>query len=109
MIVSRWVSWPVLASLHKRSGDKIAGGLVGADHHPGRGHLAVDELQPGRHGALSEQSLARSDQHREYPEMEAIDEVMAQQGLDQLPAAVHLELPPVARLELRDAAGHVAL
>jgi hypothetical protein len=59
---------------------------------------AVDELQPGRDGTVREQALARPEDDGEPPEPVLVDEVVPQQRLDQVPAAVHLRLRPVRPL-----------
>src|SRR5215470_11746704 len=56
--------------LCERPGDDLARRLVGADHDPGGGDLAVDEPQAGGDGAVGEQALAdpmtRGKTHRRY-------------------------------------------
>jgi hypothetical protein len=71
--------------------------------------LFVDELQPGRDRAVREQAFARPDDQGEDPEAELVDEVVAQERLDQVPAAVHLQLRPIFLLERGDPFGRVSL
>src|SRR5690349_17793070 len=47
--------------------------------------------------------LVSTDNDRKDPEPELVDQVVAQQRLDEVPAAVHLQCRPVAILERRDA------
>src|SRR5262249_18294045 len=47
---------------------------------------------------VGEQALTRPDQDREDPEPELVDQVVPQQRLDQVAAAVHLQLRPSSRL-----------
>ena len=57
----------------------------------------------------AEQALARPDDHREDPQAVLVDEVVTQQRLDQVRAAVHLRLRPILGLEGREGVGGVAL
>src|SRR2546430_5873265 len=93
----------------ERSCDDLAGWLVRTDHDSSGGDLAVDELQPGGDGAVREQAFARPDDEGEDPQAVLIDEVVAQERLDQVAAAVHLQLWPILLLERRDALGRVSL
>src|SRR5215470_18693072 len=85
--------------LRERSRDDLAGRLVCTDDDSCGGDLAVDELQPGGDGASREQAFARPDDEGKHPQAVLVDEARAQQRLDQVPAAVHLQLWPVFPLE----------
>jgi hypothetical protein len=50
-------------------------------------------LQPRADGAFREQALARPDHEREDPQTILVDEVVAHERLDQVPAAMHLQQP----------------
>ena len=63
---------------------------------PVRGDHPVDQLQAGRDRAVGEQPLAGPDDDREDPQAEFVDEVVLQQRLDQVAAAMHLQFGPVA-------------
>src|SRR6266496_1593355 len=92
----RWVTPGAPQSVQReRSCDDLACRLVGADHDSGGGDLAVDELEPGGDGAVGEQAFARPDDEREDPQAVLVDQVVAQQRLDQVPAAMHLQLWPI--------------
>src|SRR5215471_2624924 len=93
----------------ERSGHDLARRLVRTDDDPGAGDLAVHELQARRDGAIREQALARPDDQGEDPQAVLVDEAVAQQRLDQVAAAMHLQLRAVALLERRDALGGVPL
>ena len=54
--------------------------------------LRVDELQARRDRAIREQPLAGAEDDGKHPQVELVDEVVAQQRLDQVAAAVDLEL-----------------
>ena len=70
----------------------------------------VDELQGRWHARRSANSrLPVAEDHREDPEVELVDEVVAQQRLDQVVAAVDLELGSVGLLERCDGLGRVAV
>ena len=66
-------------------------------------------LRPAGHGAVREQPLAGAEDDGEHPQVELVDEVVAQQGLDQVAAAVDLELRTVALLERGDRLARVAI
>src|SRR3989449_3858267 len=78
----------------ERSCDDLACRLVRTDHDSSSGDLAVDELQPGGDGAFREQAFARPDDDGEDPQAVLVDKVVAQERLDQVPAAMHLQLCP---------------
>jgi len=65
--------------------------------------------RPRDNAKYTEQALARPDDEREDPQAVLVDKVVAQQRLDQVSAAVHLQLWPVFLLERRDALGRVPL
>src|SRR4029453_11368476 len=75
----------------------------------GAGDLAVDELEPGWDGAIREQAFPRADDHREDPQTVFIDNVVAQQRLDQVRAAVNLQLRPILFLEHCETVGGISL
>src|SRR5947207_11006116 len=92
----------------ERSCDDLACRLVRADHDPGGGDRAVDELQRGGDGAVREQALARPDDEGEDPQTLLVDEAVAHERLDQVPAAMHLEPWPILLLERGDPFGRVS-
>ena len=92
----------------ERTSDELAGWLVGADHDPVVEVPLSTNVSPDGTVPSANKLLARSDEHREDPYVEAIHEAVAKQRLDQVPAAVHLELLPVASLERRDPGRYVA-
>ena len=60
-------------------------------------------------GAVREQALARPEDEGEDPEAVLVDQVVAQERLDQVPTAVHLQLRPIFLLQRRDGFGRVSL
>ena len=62
-----------------------------------------------RDRAFAEQALASADNHRKLPDAQRIDEIALEQGLDEVAAAVDLNLVAILCLELRDLLGYVAL
>src|SRR5665648_396426 len=76
----------------ERSCDDLAHWLVRADHDTGGGDLTVDEGQSQGDGAFREQALAGPYDEREGPQAELVDQVVVHQGLNQVPAAVDLQL-----------------
>lgn len=62
----------------------------------------------GRDGALSEQLLAGAEQDREDLQPELVDEVVLEHGLDEVAAAVDLQLRAIFPLELPDLRRYVA-
>ena len=93
----------------ERSGDDLAGRLVRTDHDARGRDGAVDELQTGGDGAVREQALARPKDEGEDPQLVLVDKVVAQERLDQVPAAMDLQVGPVSLLERGDAFGRVSL
>jgi transketolase len=96
----------------RRSLDALGAGggrLVRRHHDSGARDLAVDELQPGRDSAVGEQPLPRTEHEREDPQPVGVDQVVPQECLDEIPAAMHLQLGAIPLLECRDALGHVAV
>src|SRR5829696_976174 len=93
----------------ERSCDDLACRRVRTDNDSSGGDLAVEEPQPGGDGAFREQAFTRPDDEGEDPQAALIDEVVAQQRLDQVPAAMHLQLRTIFLLECRDALGRVSL
>ena len=68
----------------------------------------VDEPEAGRDCAFAEQTLAAADNHGELPNTKGVDQTVLEQGLEQVAAAVDLNLATVLRLELRDLLGNLA-
>jgi hypothetical protein len=64
--------------------------------------LALDQLQRDRDRALAEQALAGPDRQREDPDALLVDEVVLEQCLEQIRAAVNLDLGAVLALEPGD-------
>src|SRR2546423_5470602 len=103
---SRSRAWSVQ---RERSCDDLACRLVRTDHDSSGGDLAVDELQRAGDGAVREQAFARPDDEGEDPQAVQVDKVVAQERLDQIPAAMHLQLWPICLLECRGTLGCVSL
>src|SRR5262245_36323389 len=106
-----WRSWPTggdASVQRERPGDDLARRLVGADHDAGAGDRAVHELEPCGNRALGEQALPRADDEWEDPEAVLVGKVVPQERLDQVPAAMHLQLGPVLLFERGDALARVS-
>jgi hypothetical protein len=71
--------------------------------------LRVDQPEPAGTCAFAKQPLAGAEHQRKLPDPERIDEIVLQQGLQQIAAAVNLNLPARLCLELRDRFGDIAL
>src|SRR5439155_20677045 len=86
-----------------------AGALVDVQDSTGGGQLRVDEPKAARDRALTEEALAGAENHGELPDAQRIDEIVLEQGLEGVAAAVDLDLAALLCLELRDLLGNVAL
>src|SRR5215217_7618858 len=84
----------------KLAGVQVTGSFIDVDHDAVRGRLEALEGKGARNGAITEEALAAAHDRRENDHVELIDEVAAQQGLDQLAAAGDLNLTAVLLLEL---------
>src|SRR5262245_25776861 len=71
---------------------EAAGALVDVQDGAGRDLLQLDEPERARDRALAEQALAGAEDDRELPEAQLVDEIVREQGLDELAAAVDLKL-----------------
>jgi hypothetical protein len=122
MVQRRWVTkrsrTELLAALQlqfrrllqsERSGRDWAGARPGRHDDAGAGGGEVLEDESDRRGAVTEETLAVPDDDREDQGPELVDQVRAEKRLDQIPAAVDLDLRPVLRLELGDLGGNVAI
>lgn len=87
---------------------RLADSPVQMDRDAGARGDRVGQGQRARHRALAEQALAAAEHEREDPQAELVDEVVPQQGLDQLAAAGHLQFAAGLALEPRDFGGDVA-
>src|SRR5437762_3172750 len=103
----------VLAVCPARSGDgtsdELACGFVGRHDDACGRNLAVDEPQCRWDGAVPEQALSRTDDDGIRPNPVEVDQVVADQRLQKVGAAVHLQLWPVALLERSDRLARVSL
>ena len=87
----------------------LAGSLVRRDRDArGRG-LHVAEPKPRGDRAVAEEPLAPTDDDRKRPDDERVDEVVAEQRLDQVGAADHEDVAAVRGFQCRDGLGDVAL
>src|SRR6266849_6368864 len=75
--------------------------LVHVQHSTGSGLLCVDQPEAPRDCAFSEQALAGTDNHRELPDAKRIDKIVLEQGLEEVAAAVDLNLAAFLYLELQ--------
>ena len=100
-----------LGGLVKREGAvfDLACSLVCGDHDSGAGGLGVDKIQPGGDGPIGEEALACTEQNGEYPDPELVDEVVCHQRLDEIAAAVDLNLRAGLVLESGDFLADVTL
>jgi hypothetical protein len=71
---------------------EVAGALIDVQDGTGRGHLCVDQSEAARDRAFAEQALAGTDDHGELPDAQRIDEIVLEQGLEEIAAAVDLNL-----------------
>ena len=83
--------------------------LVHVQDSTGSGLLCVDKPEGARNRAFAEQALADAYNHRKLPDAQCIDEIALEQGLEEVAAAVDLNLAAILCLELRDLLGNVAL
>src|SRR5690606_21753613 len=87
---------------------EIADALVHVEDRAGRGRLAADEAEAAGDRALPEEALARADHDGEVPEPQHVDKIVPEQRLEEVAAAVDLDLAAFPRLEPGDLPGHVA-
>src|SRR5688572_16735077 len=71
---------------------KIAGALVDVQDGSGGGLPCFHQPEAARDRAFSEQALAGAQNHGELPEAQRIDQVVPEQGLQKVAAAVDLDL-----------------
>src|SRR5215203_3017280 len=93
----------------ERAALDVGAGSVGSHRHSGGGDLGACELETRGYRAAVEQALSLSEHQRERPEPELVDEAVLEQRLDQVPAAVHLQLGAILLLARADPVGHLAL
>src|SRR5512145_1545150 len=86
-----------------------AGTLIHVKDSAGSGLSRVDKPEAARDCAFAEQSLAVADNHGKLPNTKRVDLIVLEQGLEEVAAAVDLNLAGVPCLELCDLLGHVAL
>ena len=68
----------------------------------GGGQLCVHQTEAGGDRAFAEQTLTGADRHRELPEAKRIDQIELEEGLDEISAAMNLNLAAFLRLEFQD-------
>ena len=73
------------------------------------GLLCVDKPETARDCAFAEQALTGADNHRELPDTKRVDQSVLEQGLEEVAAAVDLNLATFLYFELRDLFDDVAL
>jgi hypothetical protein len=83
--------------------------LVHMQDSTASGLLCVGKPVGARDRAFAEQALASANNHRELPDAQRIDEIVLEQGLEEVAAAVDLNLAAILCPELRDLLGNVAL
>ena len=88
---------------------EAASTLVHMQDSTGSGLLCVGKPEGARDRAFAEQALASANNHRKLPDAQRIDEIALEQGLEEVAAAVDLNLAAILCLELRDLLGNVAL
>jgi hypothetical protein len=91
----------------KRAVLGTAGGLEDLKHHSGARHFRLRLRESRRHGAVLEQPLPGTEQQRKRPQPEFVDEMMPEQRLDELSAAMDLELVTGFTLEIGNASHDV--
>ena len=87
---------------------EAAGTLVHMQDSTGSGLLCVDKPEAARDCAFAEQALAGADNHRELPNTKRVDQIVLEQGLEEVAAAVDLNLATFLYLELCNLLGYVA-
>src|SRR5687768_2480541 len=86
----------------KRSGLDLASAYVCADDHAGGRRFGVDQLQPDWQRPVAEQLLAAAEHDRKHQQPILIDEVIGQQSLDQIAAALNQQHRPILLLQACD-------
>ena len=76
-----------------------AGTLVHMQDSTGSGLLCVDKPEAAWDCAFAEQALAGADNHRELPNTKRVDQIVLEQGLEEVAAAVDLNLVTFLYLE----------
>lgn len=76
--------------------------LVGQEHAARGRRLCLDEGEPGRFGAVTEESPAGACEGRDDDELESVYEVCCEQALGQGDAAVDADVASRLRLQLFD-------
>lgn len=71
---------------------EAANTVIHVEDRAGSGLLGIDEPEGTRDRAFPEQALAGAENHWELPDAQAVDEIMLEQGLEELAAAVDLDL-----------------
>ena len=79
----------------------LAGTLVAVNHHAGSRRLGIGKPERARDGPVAEEAFARAHHDRKDPEAKLVDEVVLQQGLDQVGAPGHVNLASGPLLESR--------
>src|SRR5215470_10349316 len=92
----------------ERAVPRRPGGLVGRDDHAGARAAAAGQPQRGRPRAVAEELLAAPEVHGILQQPVLVDQVVIDERLRQLAAAVNLQLVPGLLLEPGDLGGQVA-
>ena len=87
---------------------EAASALVHVQDSTGSGLLCVDKPEAARDCAFAEQSLAGTDNNRKLPNAKRIDKIVLEQGLEEIAAAVNLNLATFLDLELNNLLGNIA-
>ena len=93
---------------HKRSKLNRGAARVGRHNHSSRRRPASAGDEPPWRGAIREQALPAADHDRERPQVIAVDEIVCDECLRQLPASVHLNVGAWLLFERRDRRDHIA-
>ena len=88
---------------------RAAGEFVDEEDGAGGGALEVDETKAAWDCTLGEEALAPAEDDGKLPDADGVDEIVPEEGLDEVPAAVDLDLAAFFGLELRDCLRDVAL
>ena len=87
----------------------FAGALVHVQDCAGRRQLRVDKAEAVRDRPFAEEAFARAEHHGELPDPQRIDKITLEQSLEEMAAAMDLELIAVLRFERGDLLGNVTL
>src|SRR5262249_54574542 len=93
---------------HERAVLRGPGRLIGGDDDAGARGAAASQRQRGRVRAVAEELLAAPEMHGKVQQAVLVDQVVIDERLRELAAAVHLQLVPGPLLEPGDLGGQVA-